>query len=78
MGAPGGRPSEPVGPERVLGVDELTVLRLMAEGRTVPAVARQLDMSERTVRRKARSACDKLECDSTIEAIVWAVRHRMF
>ncbi len=62
----------------VLSDDEIRVLRLMAEGETVPVVARKLDMSERTVRRKARSACDKLDCDSTIEAIVWAVRNRMF
>ncbi|WP_210651127.1 response regulator transcription factor [Nocardioides sp. SYSU D00065] len=67
-------------PERqaVLDRDELAVLRLMAEGHTVESVARRLDVSERTVRRKARSACDKLECDSTIEAIVWAVRNRLF
>ncbi|WP_210439459.1 response regulator transcription factor [Nocardioides xinjiangensis] len=62
----------------VLSDDEIRVLRLMAEGETVPVVARRLDMSERTVRRKARSACDKLACDSTIEAIVWAVRNRLF
>ena len=35
-----------------LGDDELVVLRLMAEGQTVEAVARRLDVSERTVRRR--------------------------
>ena len=35
-----------------LGHDELVVLRLMAEGHTVEAVARRLDVSERTVRRR--------------------------
>ena len=33
---------------------------------------------ERTVRRKVRSACDKVCCETTIEAIVWAVRHELF
>ena len=60
-----------------LGDDEVVVLRLMAEGHTVEAVARRLDVSERTVRRKARSACEAVGVDTTVEAIVWAVRHRL-
>jgi DNA-binding NarL/FixJ family response regulator len=59
----------------VLADDELRVLRLMAEGATIGVVARKLEISERTVRRKARSVCDTLGCETTIEAIVWAVRH---
>lgn len=57
--------------------EELTVLRLMAEGHTVEAVARRLDISERTVRRKARAVCARLDVETTVEAIVWAVRHRL-
>ena len=57
--------------------DEIAVLRLMARGLTVEAVARQLEVSERTVRRKARSACAAVGVDTTVEAIVWAVRHRL-
>jgi len=60
-----------------LGDDELVVLRLLAEGETVDVAARRLGVSERTVRRKARSACDKAGCETTIEAIVWAVRHEL-
>jgi DNA-binding NarL/FixJ family response regulator len=60
-----------------LGHDELVVLRLMAEGHTVEAVARRLDVSERTVRRKSRSACEAVGVDTTVEAIVWAVRRRL-
>jgi DNA-binding NarL/FixJ family response regulator len=60
-----------------LGHDELVVLRLMAEGHTVETVARRLDVSERTVRRKSRSACEAVGVDTTIEAIVWAVRRRL-
>ena len=59
-----------------LGDDELVVLRLMAEGQTVEAVARRLDVSERTVRRKARAACEAVGVDTSVEVIVWAVRHR--
>jgi DNA-binding NarL/FixJ family response regulator len=60
-----------------LGDDELVVLRMMAEGQTVEAVARRLDVSERTVRRKARAACESVGVDTTVEAIVWAVRRRL-
>ena len=49
---------------------ELAVLRLMAEGITVEAVARHLNISERTVRRRARSMCDIIGVETTIEAIV--------
>ncbi|MBD3915145.1 response regulator transcription factor [Nocardioides hwasunensis] len=55
--------------------DQVRVLRLMAEGDTIDVVARKLGISERTVRRRARAACDTLGCETTIEAIVWAVRH---
>jgi DNA-binding NarL/FixJ family response regulator len=60
-----------------LGDDELVVLRMMAEGQTVEAVARRLDVSERTVRRKVRAACASVGVDTTVEAIVWAVRQRL-
>lgn len=58
--------------------DEIAVLRLLAEGETVDVVARRLGVSERTVRRRARSACDRVGCETTVEAIVWAVRHELF
>lgn len=63
--------------EPVLTDDELAVLRLMAEGQTVESVARRLDVSERTVRRKVRSVCATIGVDTTVEAIVWAVRNRL-
>lgn len=65
------------GPPQVLADDEIEVLRLMAEGLTVEAVARRLDVSERTVRRKSRAACASVGVDTTVEAIVWAVRHHL-
>ena len=61
----------------VLTDDELAVLRLMAEGQTVESVARRLAVSERTVRRKARSVCTTVGVETTVEAIVWAVRRRL-
>ncbi|MDZ5661542.1 helix-turn-helix domain-containing protein [Nocardioides sp. S-58] len=63
--------------EPVLSEDELAVLRLMAEGQTVEAVARRLEVSERTVRRKARAVCATVGVDTPVEAIVWAVRRRL-
>jgi DNA-binding NarL/FixJ family response regulator len=65
-------------PSKRLSTDEVAVLRLLAEGEALGIVSRRLDMSERTVRRKVRNACAKLECESTIEAVVWAVRNELF
>lgn len=59
------------------GPEELAVLALVARGLTVTAVARRLDVSERTVRRRLRTAADDLGVDSTIEAVVAAVRRRL-
>jgi DNA-binding NarL/FixJ family response regulator len=61
----------------VLPDEELEVLRLMADGQTVEAVARRLDVSERTVRRRARSVCSTVGVDTPVEAIVWAVRRHL-
>lgn len=53
---------------------DLVVLRSIAEGRTVEAIARSLHVSERTVRRRLRQVADEIGVDSTIEAVVHAVR----
>jgi DNA-binding NarL/FixJ family response regulator len=60
-----------------LAADQLDILRLLAQGLTVETVARRLDMSDRTLRRRVRAIADDLGVDSTIEAIVWAVRHQL-
>ena len=65
-------------PSPRLSADEVAVLRLLAEGEALVIVSRRLGMSERTVRRKVRNACTKLDCGSTIEAVVWAVRNELF
>ncbi|GIG91477.1 helix-turn-helix domain-containing protein [Plantactinospora endophytica] len=55
--------------------EELALLRLLAQGLPVDAVARRLEMSERTVRRRTRAICDRLGVPAPISAVVWAVRH---
>jgi len=53
---------------------DLVILGGIAEGRTIELVARRLDVSERTVRRRLRQIADDIGVDSTIEAVVHAVR----
>jgi DNA-binding NarL/FixJ family response regulator len=57
-----------------LGRDDLELLRLLAEGLPMEAVGRRLDLSERTVRRRVRSICDRLGCTAPVQAIVWAAQ----
>jgi DNA-binding NarL/FixJ family response regulator len=38
-----------------LAPDQLDILRLLAQGLTIEAIARRLNVSERTVRRKVRA-----------------------
>ncbi|GAA1618302.1 LuxR C-terminal-related transcriptional regulator [Kribbella alba] len=59
---------------REIGHNDLQLLRLLATGLPVESVARRLDLSERTVRRRTRAACDRLGFATTVEAIVWAAR----
>ena len=54
---------------------DLKILRLLVQGRTTVTIARQLDLSERTVRRHVRTMGEKLGVGSTIEVVVAAVRH---
>ena len=60
---------------RGLRPEDLQLFRLIATGLPIEAVARRLDLSERTVRRRTRAACDRLGFGTAIEAIVWAA-HR--
>ena len=54
--------------------DEVVLLRLLAEGLPTEAVARRLHTSERTVRRRTRELCDRLQMSSTIQVVAWAAR----
>lgn len=57
--------------------DDLELLRLLAAGQTVDAITRRVGVSERTVRRRLRAVADEIGVDSTIEAVVHAVRSRL-
>ena len=56
---------------------DLELLSQLADGRTVDTIARRMDVSERTVRRRLRAVADEIGVDSTIEAVVYAVRSRL-
>jgi DNA-binding NarL/FixJ family response regulator len=53
---------------------DLMLLRLLADGLPVEAVGRRLELSDRTVRRRVRSICDRLGVTAPIQAVVWAAR----
>jgi len=70
----GGRPQVP-GPR--LTERELEVLRLVAQGLANRDIARQLYISENTVKNHIRNILEKLHLHSRMEAVVYAVRERM-
>lgn len=59
-----------------LSDEDLGVLRLISKGATTDAIARELNVSERTLRRRVRTICDEIGVNTPIEAVVCAVRSR--
>ena len=57
-----------------LSEEDIRVLALLAEGLPLDAVARRLDMSERTLRRRIRAVCDRLGVSAAIAAVAWAAK----
>lgn len=53
---------------------EIDVLAQLASGSTLDDAARRLDTSTRTLRRRVRAACDRIDVNTPIEAVVWAVK----
>jgi DNA-binding CsgD family transcriptional regulator len=51
------------------------MLRMLADGHTIEVIARRLEVSERTVRRRLRVLADEAGVTTTIELVVHAVRH---
>lgn len=70
------RPSGPRAEPEPFSYDELRMIALFAEGLCLDTIARRLNMSDRTVRRRARSVCDRLGVGSMIQVVAWAARHR--
>lgn len=60
-----------------LSDDELKLLAQIASGVTADVAARKLELSARTLRRRLRSICDRLEVNTPIEAVVWAARRHL-
>jgi DNA-binding NarL/FixJ family response regulator len=62
------------GGEAPLNEEDITLLSLLADGLPMDSVARRMDMSERTVRRKSRAICDRLGVPAPISAVRWAAQ----
>jgi DNA-binding NarL/FixJ family response regulator len=58
----------------VLNGADVELLRLIASGLPLDSIARRLNTSTRTVRRRVKSICDRLGCPTSIQAVVWAAR----
>jgi len=56
---------------------ELTVLALVAEGKTNAEIAEALILSDKTVRNHVSTILEKLELTNRIEAATYAVRHHI-
>jgi DNA-binding NarL/FixJ family response regulator len=57
-----------------LSRQDVELLSLIACGLPLEAVARRTNTSERTVRRRVKAICDRLEFSSSIQAVAWAAR----
>jgi len=57
---------------------ELEVLRLVARGQNNRQVAAELFISENTVKNHVRNILEKLQLHSRMEAVMYAVRERLF
>jgi DNA-binding NarL/FixJ family response regulator len=64
----------PVGLATELSHQDVELLKLLAGGLPLDAVARRMGKSERTVRRRVRGICDQLGLGTSIQAVAWAAR----
>ena len=65
----------PTGPAPPLTDEELTLLRLVAEGLPMDSVAARLGMSPRTARRRMHDLCERVGVTGTMQAVVWAAHN---
>jgi len=56
---------------------EMEVLRLVARGMNNRDIARELYISENTVKNHVRNMLEKLQLHSRMEAVVYAVREKL-
>jgi DNA-binding NarL/FixJ family response regulator len=61
-------------PELPLSPLEAALLKGLADGLSMNAVARHCGLSTRTLRRHMRTLCDRIEVRSPIQAVAWAAR----
>jgi two-component system NarL family response regulator len=64
-------------PSPRLTAREMEVLRLVARGMNNRDIARELFISENTVKNHVRNILEKLQLHSRMEAVVYAVREKL-
>jgi DNA-binding NarL/FixJ family response regulator len=62
-------------PATRLDEQELELIRLLADGLVLDAIARRLSVSERTLRRRIRALCDRFGVETPVQVVVWAARN---
>lgn len=62
-------------PRMTLDDEEIEILRLLADGVVLDAIARRLALSERTVRRRIRTLCDRFGVGTPVQVVVLAARN---
>ena len=60
--------------ELVLDDEERAIVQLFADGLVLDAIARRLSLSERTVRRRFRTLCDRFGVHTPVQVVVLAAR----
>jgi two-component system NarL family response regulator len=68
---------QPLAPPK-LTERELQILRLVAKGLGNRDIAQQLFISENTVKNHIRNILEKLQLHSRMEAVIYAVREKLF
>lgn len=54
--------------------EDIALVRLLADGLVLDAIARRLAVSERTVRRRIRALCDRFGVEAPVQVVVIAAR----
>nr|WP_194912151.1 response regulator transcription factor [Catenulispora rubra] len=76
-GADAAPAADPVAPAPKLTDREMEVLKLVATGRNNREIAKELFITENTVKNHVRNILEKLNLHSRMEAVVYAVREKL-